>query len=151
MISVIKRDASGQVRARYEGEVLAHTTTSVVIQAQWTSPARDLGYTRFEPGDRFLEYYYSDRWFNIFAISDPAGRHKGWYCNVAEPAQIFKERIEQVDLYLDVWVDAVGTMHVLDEDEFVAATTLSESQRQGAQQGLQTLLQMIAAHQEMFA
>lgn len=151
MITVVKRDASGQVRARYEGEVLARTATSVIIQAQWTSPTRDLGYTRFEPGDRFIEYYYSDRWFNIFAIASPSGARKGWYCNVAEPAHIFTERVEQVDLYLDVWVNPTGAIRVLDEDEFASATALSESQRQGARQGLQALLQMIAARQEMFA
>ncbi len=63
---------------------------------------------------------------------------------------ITQERIEQVDLLLDVWVDPAGNIQVLDEDEFAADTTLSNEQRQGARQGLQNLLQSIAAQEQPF-
>src|SRR2546423_13683524 len=150
MITVTKKDAQGQPKIQYKGEVLERSAYRIVIQASWTLPTKDLGYTTFEPGDRFTEYYYTDRWFNIFDIATAGGRRKGWYCNVAQPASISKEYIEQVDLLLDVWVDPDGTPLVLDEDEFEADTTLSEEQRAGAHQGLQDLLQMIAAQAEPF-
>ena len=79
------------------------------------------------------------------------GKRKGWYCNVAEPAVILAERIEQVDLLLDVWVDPDGTPLVLDEDEFAADMTLSDEQRHGAKEGLQALLRIIADRQEVFS
>jgi predicted RNA-binding protein associated with RNAse of E/G family len=151
MITVIKQDAQGTEKIRYQGELLQRLPTGVVIQAQWTLPTKELGYTRFEPGDTFTEYYYNDRWFNIFAILDVNGKRKGWYCNVAQPAMIFDDRIEQVDLLLDVWVNAQGESLLLDEDEFAAATTLSEEQRRGAHEGLRTLLQLLATHSEAFS
>ena len=151
MITVIKLNPLGEVKVQYEGEVVEGLSDGVIIQAYWRQPAKELGYTRFEPGDRFIEYYYTDRWFNIFDISAANGRRKGWYCNVAEPALIYDDHIEQVDLLLDVWVDPKGTPLVLDEDEFEADTTLNEEQRMGAWQGLQKLLQMIAARTEPFS
>ena len=151
MITVIKLNPLGEAKVQYKGEVAEHLPHRVIIKAYWQQPAKDLGYTRFETGDRFTEYYYTDRWFNIFDIATPSGTRKGWYCNVAEPARIYDNHIEQVDLLLDVWVDPKGTPLVLDEDEFNADTTLNDEQRRGAQQALHELLQMIAARIEPFS
>ncbi len=151
MITVTKKDTQGKPKIQYKGEVLERSAYGVVIQASWVQPTKKLGYTTFEPGDQFIEYYYTDRWFNIFDISSADGIHKGWYCNVTEPAIISDAHIEQVDLLLDVWVSSKGTTLILDEDEFSIDTTLSDEQRTRAQQGLQMLLQLIAARQEMFS
>lgn len=151
MITVIKLDPLGTEKIRYGGDVIKQSPGKIVIQARWTMAERDLGYTRFEPGDYFIEYYYADRWFNIFDISYKDGRRKGWYCNIAEPAHIYETRIEQVDLFLDVWVDTSGVPLLLDEDEFTAATMLTASQREGARQGLQSILQMVEKRQEVFS
>jgi uncharacterized protein len=151
MITVIKQDPQGAEMLRYQGEVIERSPTRVVIQAAWSNPPKDLGYTRFEAGDSFTEYYYSDHWFNIFDILGSDNQRKGWYCNIAQPAVIFDDRIEQVDLFLDVWVNPRGKPLLLDEDEFAAATTLSEEQRTGAHAGLQTLLQLLASRSEAFS
>jgi protein associated with RNAse G/E len=144
MIKVSKLNTLGETKIQYQGEVIEHLVHGVIIQAYWRQPAKDLGYTRFEPGDRFVEYYFTDRWYNIFDISTPSSERKGWYCNIAQPAIIYNEAIEQVDLLLDVWVDPEGTPLILDEDEFEADTTLNDEQRRGARQGLHDLLQLIA-------
>lgn len=151
MITVVKRNPAGEEVTRYAGEVNERTDHGVVIEARWTRAAKELGYTRFEPEDYFVEYYYTDRWYNIFAISGRDGKRKGWYCNVAEPAVISNDTIEQVDLYLDVWVDPAGKPLVLDEDEFEADMTLSYEQRNKAQQGLRDLLTMIAQREDIFS
>jgi len=151
MITVTKLNPLGERKIQYQGEVIQRLSHGVVIQAYWKQPAKDLGYTLFEPGDQFIEYYYTDRWFNIFDISSAGGTHKGWYCNIAEPAHIHDEQIEQVDLLLDVWVNPKGAPLVLDEDEFESDATLNDEQRRGAQRALQDLLQMIAAQTEPFS
>lgn len=151
MITVVKLDPLGAEKTRYTGTVISRSHHEVVIQASWTMKERDLGYICFEPGDRFVEFYYTDRWFNIFDVARKDGLRKGWYCNIAEPAHIMNTSIEQVDLFLDVWVDPTGKTLILDEDEFAAATMLSETQRLQAQQGLQTLLEMIEKRQEVFS
>ena len=150
MVTVVKLNPHGEPKIQYTGEVVRRLSTGVVISAFWRQPPKNLGYTRFEPGDHFTEYYFADRWYNIFDIVSDGGQRKGWYCNVAQPATIFDNRIEQIDLLLDVWVDLQGTPLVLDQDEFDADTTMSDEQRAGARQGLQDLLQVIAAQEEPF-
>ena len=151
MVTVIKQNPRGEEQTRYSGDIVEQDAQHVVIQALWTRKQHNLGYVTFELGDHFTEYYYTHRWYNIFAIATAAGKQKGWYCNITEPAIIKADRIEQVDLLLDVWVDPDGTSLVLDEDEFTANMTLSTLQRQGAKDGLQALLRMIADRREVFS
>jgi hypothetical protein len=142
MITIIKLDPAGAEKTRYQGSILERLADETVIEATWTLPNLDLGYTHFETGDRFVEHYYSNRWFNIFAIANKNGVHKGWYCNITEPARISTDTIVQVDLYLDVWINPTGETLLLDEDEFESATILSQQQRVGAREGLRELLQL---------
>jgi hypothetical protein len=83
---------------------------------------RDLGYVRLELGDRFREHYWRSRWYSIKEISDHDGERKGWYCDIARPAQISSTSIRSVDLDLDVWVSAdASVVLTLDEEEFIAS------------------------------
>jgi hypothetical protein len=150
MVTVVKLNTLGEAKIQYEGEIVKRLENGVVVQAYWKQAAKDLGYARFEPGDCFTEYYFSDRWYNIFDIADAGGQRKGWYCNIAQPASLFDGRIEQVDLLLDVWVDPRGVPLVLDEDEFEADNTLNAELRQAALDGLHELLKLIAAQNEPF-
>lgn len=150
VITIVKLDHQGEEKIQYLAEIHAQVVNGVVLDAYWQRPRLELGYTLFEPGDHFREYFYTDRWFNIFAIATAQGKRKGWYCNVAMPARIDGERIEQVDLLLDVWVGPDRQIVLLDEDEFAAAVTLTEAQRLGARQGLQDLLALIQAWGEPF-
>jgi protein associated with RNAse G/E len=75
----------------------------------------------FCSGDVFTEFYYVDRWYNVFHITDPEGHHKGWYCNVAQPAMLDDDGVAFVDMALDLFVHPDGRYAVLDEDEFAMA------------------------------
>jgi len=69
--------------------------------------------------DRFLERYYTNRWYNIFEIHDrDDGRLIVRYCNVTTPAELEPGLISYVDLALDLLVYPDGAYLVLDEDEF---------------------------------
>lgn len=105
----------------YQAELLHAEAEYVLILARWERPALDLGYVVFEPGDQFYEYYYTRRWFNIFAIYTPDSRLKGWYCNVTRPAEFDAETITSEDLELDLFVspDRAKLLR-LDLDEFAA-------------------------------
>lgn len=121
MIKVQKKNPAGEVLYEYEGDELRRDGTSVVLEALFTRDDMPFQDVVFKKGDRFVEYYYTDRWYNIFAIYDrDDGQIKGWYCNVGKPAEFEDGIVSYVDLALDLWVSANGTQTVLDEDEFDA-------------------------------
>ena len=147
---VHKVDHTGKIALTYEAEVEEWLPDGVRLAAQWDRPARELGYVTFETGDRFIEWYYSDRWYNIFEIASPDGTLKGWYCNAAAPATIEPDDLYCRDLILDLWVTPDGQTTTLDEAEF-AATALDDASREGARAGLAELRRLVAGRQGPFA
>jgi predicted RNA-binding protein associated with RNAse of E/G family len=142
-ITVIKLNPQGEEAWRYEGRLIEQTGTQWVLEALFNADDRPFMGTTLKRGDRFVETYFTDRWFNVFEIYDREdGAFKGWYGNVSTPAKIVDSRIEYRDLLLDVWMDPDGTQTILDEDEFEAAR-LDFSTRQSALQGLDQLQQYL--------
>jgi protein associated with RNAse G/E len=127
----------------YDGTVLERSTDTIVLEARFQRPTIDLGYTVFEQHDRFVEYFFAHRWYNIFEIHSVHDDHlKGWYCNIARPAVFGRETIEQTDLALDVWINPDGSYHVLDREEF-EALDLDRTTRLRAQQAVGELLYLL--------
>jgi protein associated with RNAse G/E len=131
---------------RYPGELLEVQPGFVLIRAIWERPNAELGYVTFETGDHFYEYFYTDRWFNIFAIFSASGVLRGWYCNVTRPAVYRDDVIESEDLEIDLFVSPDRqTMLRLDLDEFEArnfAQTEPETYRE-AYAALEELEEMV--------
>ena len=118
-IKVQKKNPAGEVTYEYEGELLSHEGNVIVLEALFDRADMPFQDVVFKTGDRFVEYYYTDRWYNIFAIHDrESDVVKGWYCNIGKPAVIQAEVVSYVDLALDLWVSVKGEQTVLDEDEF---------------------------------
>lgn len=118
-ITVQKKNPAGEVTYQYEGVMLSRDEHSIVLEALFDRADMPFMDVVFKTGDRFVEYYYSDRWYNIFVIHDREdGKVKGWYCNVGKPAVLADGVVSYVDLALDLWVSTDGTQTVLDEDEF---------------------------------
>ena len=138
-IKVQKKDPTGKVLIEYEGDELRRDENSITLEALFTRDDMPFMDVVFKNGDRFVEHYFSDRWYNIFVIHDrDDGRLKGWYCNIGKPALIQANVVSYMDLALDLWVSADGKQTVLDEDEF-EALDLDDELRNGAMRGLEDL------------
>jgi protein associated with RNAse G/E len=138
-VRVQKKNPAGQVTYQYEGRLLRRDKRSLALEALFDRADMPFMDVVFKTGDRFVEYYYSDRWYNIFTIHDrDDGKIKGWYCNIGKPAVLEDGVVSYVDLALDLWVSAEGKQTVLDEDEF-EALGLHEELRRSALQALEEL------------
>lgn len=140
-VKVQKKNPAGEVTYEYEGVLLSRDDHAIVLEALFDRADMAFMDTVFRTGDRFVEYYYSDRWYNIFQIHDrDTGVVKGWYCNVGRPAVFEDGIVSYVDLALDLWVSVGGQQTVLDEDEFEELELHAEL-RTAALQGLHELQQ----------
>jgi predicted RNA-binding protein associated with RNAse of E/G family len=120
-ITVIKRNLQGKETWRYTGRELKRDKTSVQLEAHFSRPDIPFHGILLGKGDRFVETFYTDKWYNIFEIHDrDDDRLKGWYCNIGEPAVIKRDTVSYIDLALDLLVYPDGRQLVLDEDEFNA-------------------------------
>ncbi len=118
-IVVIKLNIEGKETWRYMGKVIERHEKCLKIEAFFNRDDMPFHGITFGRGDRFIETYYSDKWYNIYEIHDRATNElKGWYCNVTTPANIEKDRVSYIDLALDLLVYPDKKQLVLDEDEF---------------------------------
>ena len=121
--------------------MLHNLPDGVVIEARFNREDTPFHGLLLGKGDRFVETFYIDRWYNIFEMHDRVDDTvKGWYCNVCLPAEIDTHQVAYVDLALDLLVYADGRQLVLDEDEFTALS-LTEQQQKMALSALAELQQ----------
>jgi hypothetical protein len=131
---VIKRNVEGAETWRYPARVLRRKPGAVLVEAYFNRPDTPFHGILLGQGDRFIEAYYSDRWYNLFEIHDRLDDSlKGWYCNVTFPAEIAKHTIAYIDLALDLLVYPDGRQLVLDEDEFAELAITPEVHRRAVE------------------
>lgn len=149
-MKLIKQNARGEPVIEYSGTLIARGATWVHVTAPYNNPDKDAGYVVFRRGDTFIEWHYSDRWYNVFELHDVDDGHlKGWYCNITRPAIITDDLIRADDLALDVFVSPQREILVLDEDDF-AALDLSPEERQAAWDAVAAIRQAVASHEAPF-
>ena len=118
-ILVIKKDSLGNETFRYSGVMLERCPEYIRLEARFNRDDMPLGELVLKRDDRFVETYYTQRWYNIFEIYDrDNGSLKAWYCNVGYPAEVEDTIVSYKDLALDLLVYPGGRQVVLDEDEF---------------------------------
>jgi predicted RNA-binding protein associated with RNAse of E/G family len=149
-LRVIKRNAAGQPVWEYAGVLDSFDGVTLCLVAFFDVSDRDDGYFVWQRGDRFVEFYYTDRWYNVFQIFDrTSGALRGWYCNLTRPAVIEAGLVAWDDLGLDVFVYPDGRLLLLDEDDF-RALPLTPSERAAAEAGLAQLQAAAQAGAEPF-
>ncbi len=157
-VTVQKLRPSGEVAIEWSGGLLARDAHSLVLEARFNRKTMPLGYVTMVTGDRFVETYYTDRWYNVFAIyAGDSGEFKGWYCNISRPTEIVEPArpgealvVRTVDLALDYFRQPSGRDFVLDEDEF-AALKLPPAEAAAARAALDELRAMSGAGVGPFA
>src|SRR5258708_11526215 len=69
-------------------------------------------------GTRTVEYYWLDRWYNVFRFLGDNGTTRLYYCNINLPPQLSDRVLTYIDLDIDVLVQPDLSYQVLDLEEF---------------------------------
>ena len=64
------------------------------------------------------EYYWLDRWYNVFRFSDSNQTLQNFYCNINQPPSFDGRVLSYIDLDIDVLVAPDFTYRILDVDDF---------------------------------
>ena len=140
-MKILKKTLADEVTWQYDSEVLRRDENSITVEAFFNRDDMPFQEIVLKRNDRFVETFYTDKWYNIFEIYDrDDGQLKGWYCNITKPVVIEDGQISYVDLALDLWVSADGTRKVLDEDD-LERLGLDEEMKQKVFAGLRELEQ----------
>lgn len=99
------------------------------------------------------EYYWLDRWYNVFRFLEPDGQIRNYYCNINMPPRFENGVLEYIDLDIDVVVWKDFSVEKLDVEEFEAHAKMfgyTEEVLVNAQRGLEELMALIEAREFPF-
>jgi protein associated with RNAse G/E len=144
VVSALKYD--GSEHRRWPAEVLRQEGSLIVLDAKFPDEiVHDLLGT-IAAGTHSLEYYWLDRWYNVFRFARRDGKLRNYYCNVNVPARFDGRTLSYVDLDLDILVDPDFSYRVLDVEDFERNVKLygySEGIQANARQAVDELVSMI--------
>ncbi|CAN5381320.1 hypothetical protein BH10ACI2_BH10ACI2_05420 [soil metagenome] len=104
----------------------------------------DLGLIK--KGTISYEYYWLDRWYNIFRFHEPDGAFRNFYCNINMPPVFENGILDYVDLDIDVLIWPGEHSKILDEFEYQENALkygYSVEVRQNVANALSEILEMI--------
>jgi uncharacterized protein len=144
-VQVRKLKPDGTLDYAWSGVVLRCDREGIVLRAEFNVEVVEREWATFRRGDVFVEFYYFDRWFNVFQVSAPDGTLKGWYANVGLPAELQADSgvLHYIDLALDVWTNPNGDFVVLDQEEFDELIAQHAELAEGAHEGRRMLLELV--------
>ncbi len=120
MVSAYKFD--GRLHRQWPARLIAQAGSLIVLAGVFAEEIQHPLLGRIAPGTLSTEYYWTDRWYNVFRFHEPTGALRNYYCNINQPAQFDGRNLRFVDLDIDVLVAPDFTYQILDEDEFTRHT-----------------------------
>lgn len=117
-ITINSRKFDGRISKTWHAELTQQDDTILIFTGVFETAVdhRKLGYIR--KGTVSREYYWTDKWYNVFRFIEPEGELRNYYCNVATPPTFEDGILDYIDLDIDVLADANLNYEVLDLDEF---------------------------------
>jgi protein associated with RNAse G/E len=145
-ITVRARKYDGSVHRTWRAQLLSKKGSLITLDARFDEQIQHDLIGTIVAGTLSLEYYWLDRWYNVFRFSEPAGELQSYYCNITVPPTFDGQVLSYVDLDIDVLVDSNYSYRILDEADFESNSDrfgYSEETRRRARLGLEELITKI--------
>lgn len=153
MVVINSLNYDRSVKRRWNCELIEIAENALVLEGRFDKDIEHSELGLIRKGTVSREYYWLDRWYNVFEFSEPDGPLRNFYCNINMPPTFAENRLEYIDLDVDlvVWPDL--SIQMLDMDEFEAsakAHRFPPDVRPNVQRAIDELLSMITRRQAPF-
>ncbi len=151
-VRVLKYD--GSEHRRWDASLVRQDGALIVLDAAFDDAVQHHLLGNISQGTETIEYYWLDRWYNIFRFLESDGTTKLFYCNINMPPAISGGVLSYIDLDIDVLVQPDFSYQVLDLEEFAANTLryrYSEQVKRQTHSAVDELIAMIETRQFPFS
>jgi hypothetical protein len=146
MVRACKYD--GAVHRRWPARILCQHGPLLVLDAEFDREIQHDLLGTIKSGTSSTEYYWLDRWYNIFRFAEPTGEFRSYYCNINMPPTFDGQVLSYIDLDVDILVEANLAYRVVDREDFelnAAHFGYSSDVRLNAEKALNELIALIEA------
>ena len=117
-IVVIVRKFDGAEHRRWSARLVDRSGSLITLDARFDEHIEHDLLGSIPLGTISTEYYWLDRWYNVFRFCDPERKPKRFYCNINMPPQFDGKTLSYVDLDIDVLVELDLSYRILDLEDF---------------------------------
>ena len=145
-ITIISRNFDGSERRRWIAELSRYSPPLIELIGVFDRDVIHSELGLIEKGTISHEFYWIDRWYNIFRFHNPNGQFRNFYCNINCPPTFDRKTLDYIDLDIDVVWGTDGKVSVLDENEFqenCAKFSIPQTIQDEARKALNQVLEMI--------
>lgn len=146
IITINARKYNNLIHRSWNCKLLEESPAHWLFVGEFDSEIRHPKLGIIRRGTISYEYYWKNKWFNVFRFHEPEGELKFYYCNINMPPKFENNVLDYVDLDIDVLVQRDFTFEILDEDEFNENTVLfnyPKKLKMQVQKSLEELLKII--------
>ena len=118
MITVRAYKQDGSEHRTWQAQVVKQEGSLLVLNAEFLEEVQHNLLGTIPLGTLSVEYYWLDRWYNIFRFHKADGTVRNYYCNVNTPPEFDGQDLKYIDLDIDILVGNDFSYAVLDLDEF---------------------------------
>lgn len=117
-ITINSRKFDGKIHRSWKADLLEQSDSLLIFVGEFEEEVQHskLGVIRRETTS--YEYYWLDRYYNIFRFHEPDGNLRNFYCNLNLPPQFENGVLNYIDLDIDVLVSKDFDIEILDREEF---------------------------------
>ena len=153
-VAVHSRKFDLSIRRSWKCELVERNDPLLVFLGEFDRDVEHPGLGWIRRGTVSDEYYWLDRWYNIFRFHEPDGSLRNFYCNIAMPPTFENGVLDYVDLDIDVIVWPDLRYEIVDRDDFernALKYNYPDEIRQKTEESLEELIRMIDGREFPFA
>lgn len=117
-VTVNSRKYDHAIRRSWQCTLIEQNDPLIVLVGKFDRDVEHPGLGSIKRGTTSHEYFWLDRWYNIFRFHEPEGTLRNYYCNVAMPPTFENGVLDYVDLDIDILVWPDFSFEVVDRDDF---------------------------------
>ncbi len=144
--TVNSRNVDGTIRRSWHCEMIEQRENLLIFVGVFDQDIAHSELGSIKNGTISYEYYWLDRWYNIFRFHESDGTFRNYYCNINMPPTFENGVLDYIDLDIDLVVWPDGSIQELDRDEYVKNSrkfNYSEELKDLAEEALSELKSLI--------
>ena len=118
IININSRKYDGKIHRSWKAEFIEQKNSLITFVGEFDQEVIHTHLGVIRRGTVSYEYYWLNRWYNIFRFHEPDGSLRNFYCNINMPPTFENDIINYVDLDVDILVWKDFSFEVLDLEEF---------------------------------
>ena len=117
-ITINSRKFDGAVHKSWKAELLSETDELLSFIGEFDKEIIHSHLGVIRPRTVSYEFYWKNKWFNVFRFHEPGGELRNFYCNINQPPTFSEGVLDYIDLEIDVLVWKDFSFQILDLDEY---------------------------------